>query len=171
MAHEKGWPYLVALAQLLREECVHFLVCGDGNEHDTLETELKKHALQDRFNITGFVPVDTVPLAYAVCSVMVLPSLHEEFGGAMIEAMAMGKPVVAFDVGGVSEVLQRGAAGRLVPFGDVAAMKNAVLELLHHPDRREALAAIGQQHVLQRYQIDQVGSQLMNVYDAVTTRP
>jgi 2-deoxystreptamine N-acetyl-D-glucosaminyltransferase/2-deoxystreptamine glucosyltransferase len=171
VAHEKGWRHLVTLAQLLRDERIHFLVCGDGNERDALEKELEKNALQERFTITGFVPAEVVPLAFSVCSLMVLPSLHEEFGGAMIEAMAMAKPVVAFEVGGVSEVLQGGCAGRLVPFGDVAAMKNAVLELISRPDLRESLATAGKMHVMQRYQIDEVCSRLMSIYQEVTARP
>jgi len=64
---------------------------------------------------------------------LILPSEWEAFGLVLLEAMAAGTPVVATAVGGVPDVLDEGRAGRLVPFGDMGALANALSSVVHDP--------------------------------------
>jgi glycosyltransferase involved in cell wall biosynthesis len=73
----------------------------------------------------------------------VLPSLGEHFGRVIVEAMAMEKPVVATDAGGVPEIVSQGITGLLVPPADPAALAAAILSLLEDPVRAARLGTAG----------------------------
>jgi glycosyltransferase involved in cell wall biosynthesis len=134
VAREKGWRYLIELAELLAHRPVHFLICGDGNECDLLRAAVRDRGLQDRFTVTGYLPLDDIPPAFALSRALVLPSVHEEFGGVLLEAMAMGVPAVAFAVGGVPHVQRDGETGLLVEPGSAERLRGAAERLLDDPD-------------------------------------
>jgi glycosyltransferase involved in cell wall biosynthesis len=79
------------------------------------------------------------------------PSLAEPLGLAIIEAMAVGLPVVASDVGGIPEVVVHGETGILVPPGDSAALADASIALLQDPAARRAMGRAGRQRVLREF--------------------
>ena len=170
IAHEKGWQYLVAVARELNDRTFHFLICGDGNERDLFESQLQQEGLRDMFTFTGFVPCESVALALSLSSVVVMTSLHEEFGGAMIEGMVMAKPVVAFEVGGLSETLKSGEAGCLVPFGDVVGMAKKIREVTCERELATGLGMGGRLHVEQLYGLDAACDSIRAVYDEVMKR-
>jgi L-malate glycosyltransferase len=94
---------------------------------------------------TGHASDATVAAAYAAADVLVVTSEHEGFCVPVVEAMAAGLPVVAFDQGAVPEVL--GGAGVLVPDKDPYALAAAIAALLGDPPRRDALIAAGRQRL------------------------
>ena len=80
----------------------------------------------------------------AAATIVVLPSRHEPFGLVCIEAWAVGRPVVASDVGGPAWLLADERAGLLFPPGDVKALRSRLERLLDNPGDREQLGAVGQ---------------------------
>src|SRR4051812_10180218 len=88
---------------------------------------------------------------YAGLYVVTLCSNNEGSPVALIEALAAARPVVSTDVGGVSNVVQDGVSGLLVPAGDSAAFANAVLAVLRDPDRAAQFGQAGRQAVFPRY--------------------
>jgi glycosyltransferase involved in cell wall biosynthesis len=110
-----------------------------------LERLTHELGIADRFRFLGF-RADVRP-AVADLDVLVLPSLQEPFGRSIIEAMALGVPVVASRVGGIPEILTDGRDGLLVPPGDVEALAAAIGGLVDEPARRAALAGAAQQRV------------------------
>lgn len=147
VAREKGWRSLIELAERLRHRRVHFLICGDGNECDLLREQVRERGLGDRFTVTGYVPLSEVPCAFALSRALVLTSKHEEFGGVLLEAMAMGVPAVAYAVGGVPHVQRDGVTGLLVPPGSMDDLVGAVERLLDDEDLARRLGAAGREHV------------------------
>lgn len=137
VAKEKGWPHLIALAAALRDEQCELLIVGDGTQRDRLQRAIDKAGLQAWVTITGFIPNHEVPLAMAACRVIVMPSTYEEFGGASIEALATGVPVVGFAVGGLQEILRDVTPELLVTPQDTPALIARVKELLagHYADK------------------------------------
>ena len=167
VAREKGWPRLLDLAERLADRPVHFLVCGDGNECDLLLDAVKERGLADRFTVTGYVPMDDVPCALALSRALVLPSVHEEFGSVQLEAMAMGVPTVAFEVGGVPHVQVDGETALLVEPGSLDGMVRAVERLLDDPELAGRLGEAGRRRVEERFGLEAACRTLDGIYRKV----
>lgn len=86
--------------------------------------------------------------------VFVLPSRAEGISNTLLEAMACGLPVIATDVGGNPELVERGVTGELVPAGDVSAMADAILALGGRVERRMQLGAAARQRAVSRFSLD-----------------
>lgn len=104
------------------------LLIGDGPERPRVEMYLAERNLQGRVLVTGYVD-NPLPLLHA-CSVFILPSEHESFGLAALEALACGVPVVASNTEGLPELISEGECGFLCPVGDVKMFAKRVVELL-----------------------------------------
>src|SRR4030095_12504297 len=95
------------------------LILGDGNHRSYCESLTKQLGLSDRVKFKGFVPQDELKSYYRECTVVALSSVWPEpIATVGLEVMRHGLPVVAFDVGGVSEWLVDGCNGFLVPWMD-----------------------------------------------------
>ena len=137
----KGYDSLLEAARLVhaaRPE-VHWALVGDGELRGSLEAQSQAYRLETCVHFLGWR--QDVPDILAQADLFVLPSLGEHFGRVLIEAMAMGKAVVATDAGGVPEIVIHGETGLLVPPGDPRAFAGATLNLLEDP-RRAALLGI-----------------------------
>ena len=142
LSEEKGHRVLFRTIAALngRFSRTRYLLAGDGPLHALLRQEATASGLGDRVTFLGFR--DDMPRVLAAADLVVLPSFKEGFPGVLLEAMAAGKPVIATDVGGVSELFQLGAIGRLVRPGDSEDLRSA-LEALLSADHA-ALTRMGQ---------------------------
>ena len=133
----KGFDVLVralpSVVAAVPAACV--LLVGDGPDRVALEAQAAALHVADRVRITG-VTSDVAPWL-AACDVLAAPSRNEGMGRALIEAMALGVPVVAAAVGGIPAVVTDGETGRLVASEDAGALAAALVEL----GRDEALCA------------------------------
>jgi glycosyltransferase involved in cell wall biosynthesis/protein-tyrosine-phosphatase len=158
--------FLRAAALILREEPrARFLLAGGG----PLEHQLK--ALASELGIAAacrFVGArsDVYDLVAAM-DMFVLPSLNEGLPMAILEAMALGTPVVATDVGGLPEVIRHCATGLLVPPGDERALADACVSLARDPERARELANQGRRVVEDRFSHRQQGRALVETYHGV----
>ena len=131
---------LLAVRQLLDEGLSPRVeIIGEGAEREKLTYMLHALGLQDVVQLRGSLSPDEVKAALESAALMVLPSLSEGISNAVLEAMAMEVPVVAADVGGMSEVIEHGVHGFLVRPLDAEALARTIREALDHPD----LASIG----------------------------
>jgi glycosyltransferase involved in cell wall biosynthesis len=139
----KGFDVLLAalpaLAASVRSARV--LLIGDGPERAALERQAAALGVRDRVTITGATA--EVPRCLTACDVLAAPSRNEGMGRALVEAMALGVPVVGTAVGGIPAVLSDGECGRLVPAGDAGALAEALVELALDRALRDKLAAAG----------------------------
>lgn len=164
IAHEKGWTNFVKLAERLKTEKLHFLVCGDGNERDKLNDLLRRKNLEHCFTVTGYVSQELIPAIFANIDLFTLTSIHEEFGGVLIEAMTMEVPVVAFSVGGVPSVVTHNKTGILLPPGDIKGMELAVRQLLDNNKLTVKLKKNGLQRVKRKYERKIVCQKIFDIY-------
>jgi len=139
----KGYRYLLeAAAQVARARAgVHWILVGDGELRGELEAHARSLGLAPQVHFTGWR--DDIPDVLALCDVFVLPSLREAFGRVLVEAMAMGRPVVATTGGGVPDVVVDGETGLLVDPAASAPLAAAVQTLLENPGRAGHLGAAG----------------------------
>jgi glycosyltransferase involved in cell wall biosynthesis len=120
--------------------------------------------LKDRLIVRGWLDREQLIREYAEAQVIIFPSLVEEpFGRVGIEAMAAGRPVVAFDVGGVREWLRHGETGFLVPRGDLNKMAESVNLLLENPDLADKLGKMGRERASALFDRERMLSRLEQV--------
>ena len=125
---------------------LRLVICGDGRDREALEARARERGVEARF--TGWLGREQLAAETARADVVALPSLWPEpFGLAGIEALALGRPVVASDTGGVRDWLEDGLSGRLVPPGDARALADALRELLEDDRRADAMGAAGRDAV------------------------
>jgi len=139
-------PEIVRLVTAARPQ-VLFLIVGDGPSRARVEESIVGAGLALHVRFTGWVPNRDVPRYYAAADLYIMPSLEEGFPRVLLEAMAMGTPFVAADVGGVREICAPAQQRWLVPPGDAPRFAAAVVEALERPDLRALLAAAGRERV------------------------
>jgi glycosyltransferase involved in cell wall biosynthesis len=151
VASNKGLPTLLeALARLDATSRRPLVLMGrDWGERSRLEARARELGVFDLVRFLGHVES---PTAYRGvirrARALVLPSEWEAFGLVLLEAMAAGTPIVATAVGGVPDVLEGGRAGRLVPYGDAAALSDALRSVVANPSETEQLRAAAHARVL-----------------------
>lgn len=106
-----------------------------------------------------------VPTVMADLDVLVAPSFDEPFGRVALEAMALGKPVVASDTGGLPEVVAHEVTGRICREGDAAAFASAVAELLTDKARAAQLGAAGRERVAQLFSAERMARRMTEIYE------
>ncbi|HEV2746127.1 MAG TPA: glycosyltransferase [Allosphingosinicella sp.] len=114
------------------------ILVGDGPERRRLQAHVRASGLGARVRLLGNRPHEELPELLAAADILVHASASEGLANVWVEALACGTPVVAADVGGAREVLDRPEAGRLVPL-DAAAIATALRELLAAPPAPEAV--------------------------------
>jgi glycosyltransferase involved in cell wall biosynthesis len=138
LSREKGFSVLIeAVSEVLRETPVRLMILGKGPLKEDLEARVRAAGLQEQVWMPGFVANPYPYLDRA--DLFVLASLWEGLPNVLLEAMALGKPVVATRCNAsVEELIQDGKNGILVPAEDPGAIRRAILELLKDPARRES---------------------------------
>ncbi|MBN2490985.1 MAG: glycosyltransferase family 4 protein [Planctomycetes bacterium] len=146
-------------------------IVGAGQHEEMIRRHARRLELDGCVEFPGFLPhAQALELLWRA-RVVAFPSMwHEPFGIVGIEALARGKPVVAFDVGGVREWLDDGRTGILVPRGDVGAFAAALTALLTDPARARALGAAGPEQVRSRFVKERHLDVLERVYREVAGR-
>jgi glycosyltransferase involved in cell wall biosynthesis len=165
----KGYEVMLrALPAIVRAvPTVHYVIVGsDDDDHaDRLKRLAHELKIADRVHIVGFQ--DPVQPFLASLDLYVHPALMEGFGIAVVEAMAMGKAVVATTTGGLPEVVAQGETGLLVPPGDVGSLAAAVVSLLEDGVRREQMGLSGRARAHERFSLDAFVAQVEHLYGEI----
>ena len=130
----------IAVEALARLPEASLLLIGDGPDRDWLERRIAAPDVAGRVRLLGVRPHEELPALLRAADVMLLPTASEGLANVWVEALACGTPVVTTDVGGAPEVIDRPAAGRLVP-RDVAAIAAAITALLAGPPAQAEVRA------------------------------
>lgn len=136
LVERKGFHRVIAaLPELLgKHPDLRYLVVGgpspEGDMSDALQQQARQLGVRDRVHFLGPIVPDELKWPLSAADIFVLPTRNEGWANVILEAMACGLPVVATDVGGNAEVIRAPELGRLVPFGDHAALVRALDEAL-----------------------------------------
>lgn len=161
----KGAIDIVALARRLPE--IDF--CLIGNMLTEVAPDL--NPLPGNVVITGLLPHEEVIDNVASSDLFLFPSYSEGFPNAVLEAMALGLPVVATRVGAIPEMVEEGEGGFLVEPGDIAGLVSAITALAKDPILRERQGAFNREKSRRYYSYSTVTKQLTLIYNEVTNRP
>lgn len=148
-----------------------FQICGSAMfGEEAYEAELRAQAqhlgLEDCVEFLGF-RADVFAVVEGLNILVHASTTGEPFGQVIIEGMALGKPVVATNGGGVPEIVVEGVTGYLVPMNDADAMTNAVLDLLQDPDRAQAMGQAGYERVQECFTIELTVKRVEAIYDEI----
>ncbi len=141
------------------------LLIGDGPLKSEYEKLADRLGLSPRISFLG--TRDDVALQLAQSQLFVLVSKTEDFPLSILEGMRAGLPVVASDVGGVSEALLDGETGFLIPRGDARVLQNRLTALIHDPDLRAAMGSAGRTRYEIHFRFDAMLAGTLSVYQQV----
>ncbi len=125
-----------------------FIIIGDGPLRSDLENLTRELDIQRNVIFCGFRK--DLRKIYADLDIVILTSLNEGLPVAVIEAMASKKPVIAFEVGGVRDLIDPDVSGISIPFGEIDSLADSILFLLRNPAQRDRLGRNGQRKVYPR---------------------
>ena len=168
----KGVRYLVQAMGILRDgglRNVKLLIVGDGSEKKCLEELVKKLDLEDYVVFAGKVSHEKIPEYMASADVFVLPSLSEGFGMAVVEAMAMGLPVIASRVGGLPWIIRDGENGFLVEPRNPRDIAEKITLLLTNDNLRAYMSKRNIEEA-RKYSWEKIVEKLEKVYMHITSR-
>lgn len=165
---QKGVRTLIEAAGILRTSDVQVLLVGDGPERPVLEREVSRLGLVHTVHFLGFVPHSRVPAVLAHADLLVLPSLYEELGTVLLEAMWSSLPVVASRTGGIPDVVTDETTGLLVPPGEPRALAKAIDRVLGSPDLARRLAEAASRQA-KDYDWEVLAGRVLDVYRGVSS--
>lgn len=171
LADYQGTPLLLQAARVLKQcgRKVHFLIMGFPGvaTYQRIATEL---GVADRVTFTGKVPYEEAPFYLSLGDIAIAPKLSATEGaGKILNYMAMGLPVVAFDTPINREYLgMLGVYARRL--GDPVALADAILSLLNAPQWRAALGLKLRERAAQHFSWERAGRHLLNIYRTVLKR-
>lgn len=167
----KGFPFFLgAAARVLRTgRDVEFVIAGSGPEEDNLRRLARE--LQIAEHVTFIPNLSDFAEALLAMDIFCLPSLQQGIGTIMLEAMALGRPVIGTRVGGVYRVIRDGETGLLVPPSDSVKLAERMIELLDDPERARAIGAAAQAEVRQEFSVEQMVQRTAALYREVLAVP
>src|SRR5450759_1313639 len=152
----------------LRRSSVWWRVVGEGVERNSLEAQAASLGISEKVVFTG--RREDVPAVTAALDVAVLPSYREAQGLSVLEAMALSRPVVASNVGGIPEMIEDRVSGLLVPPGNSEALAGAINRLLSDHPFADMLAKRVHDLVHDRFCIELMTSQIEALYDEAAVK-
>jgi len=161
----KGLHFLIEAAKHVIKERkeTKFVVAGDGPLKKPLISYSKKQGVLDNFVFLGDVHEVLLPTLYKCADVFALPSIQEGQGIALLEAQATAKPVVAFNVSGINEIVLDKETGLLVE-PDSYELANSILNLLSSRSLREKMGRCGRKFVSENFTWDICAQRMLQVY-------
>ena len=158
---------------ILRQKSkVRLIIGGKGEDMPRLMKLAEKLKISKYIVFAGFIPDKEIPAYYAISDLFVFHSTYETFGMVLAEAMNYGKAIVSVSNTAISEVVDNGKTGLLVPTLDYKAFANAVLKLLNNEERRNEIGRIGYEKVQEFFKWNAIASQYETVLkSAITSEP
>jgi glycosyltransferase involved in cell wall biosynthesis len=164
LRRKKGHHILLDAIPLILQKIPEavFVFAGDGPQRQNITNKIKNSGLSDRVFLLGLRK--DIPNILKSIDVFVLPTLQEALGTSFIEAMAMGKPVIGTDVGGVSEVIKDGLNGYLAEPNNPHALADAVIRMLRDKEKAKIMGMEGRKIVEQNYTVEKMCEKMYALY-------
>jgi len=169
--HKAQRDLVEAMALLLREvPSAHLAIAGEGEERSRLEAQIRNLGLGDRIHLLGFRR--DVPDLLASFDLFAMSSVLEGLGTSVLDAFAVGVPVVATRAGGLPEMVFHEETGLLVPVGDPPALARAMARLLGDSEGADRLAAAGRRLVESTFTVRTMVERTRSAYsELLSPRP
>lgn len=166
LSGEKGVPILFNSLSLLKDKDYDFelTLLGDGEDRKRLELLAAEKGLGKKITFAGFVDQKTIASTLRASDIFVLPSFAEGIPVALMEAMALGVPVIATYVGGVAELVIDGETGKVVYPSDTEGLARAIAFYIDNPDACRKIATQARAKVVNEFEINQQVDKLATLF-------
>lgn len=168
IVYEKGlhvllnaWPAVSAKVR------ARLVIAGAGGQLEQLRAQAEALGISSQVTFVGFVSDEERDQLYHTADLAIFPSLYEPFGIVALEAMANGCPLIVSDAGGLSEVVQHGVTGLVVPADDAGSLADAITAALSRPDIARARAAAALREIREFYTWPRIAAATAKVYERV----
>lgn len=168
LSGQKGLPLLIEAAKLLKGRGIafHLTLVGDGEMRGEVEAMIAAAGLEQAITITGYVSATEVRARIAASRAMVLPSFAEGLPVVIMEALALGVPVVTTSIAGIPELVD-GACGWIVPAGSAETIADAMADALAaNPATLRAMGLVGRERVLAMHDANRNAAALAEIIAA-----
>lgn len=169
----KGLGYLLKAYQRVKEEITNsrLIIVGPGIRlRRKYEKQVRRSELEDVI-FTGHVDYDELPRYYKTADIFCAPATgRESFGMILLEAMAVGKPIVASNVGGYASIVAHGVDGLLVPPKDDKELARALVSLMIDEPLRQRMGAMGKRKA-QDYTWERIAKEILDYYRRILREP
>ncbi|WP_206675218.1 glycosyltransferase family 4 protein [Alteripontixanthobacter muriae] len=172
LSAEKGYPGLLdAFDSLLAQGIIAELdIVGDGPLREEIANRLVQSGKTNKIHLHGALPEEATLQKIAENDILVLPSLMEGLPVVLMEAMALGKPVVASHVAGIPELVEDGTNGLLFRPGDWRQLEQKMFDLAVDPQARHRLGTNARKTIEQEYEINKAVQPLAELFCGVETK-
>jgi glycosyltransferase involved in cell wall biosynthesis len=160
----KGQKYLLEAAVRLREKYpIHFVISGEGPLRNTLEQEARQYKIDNIVHFLG--RRSDVNCILANSQIFILPSNHEGLPNSLMEAMAMGVPCIATDVGGVRQLITDGVNGIIINPKSVDDIVESVTVLMNDKEKMKEMGDKAFQFIHDNFKQEEVAKELIQIYE------
>ncbi|QDU32985.1 Putative teichuronic acid biosynthesis glycosyltransferase TuaC [Poriferisphaera corsica] len=169
----KGHNDLLDIYPTLKQKLgdnTYLLFIGDGFYRKELEQKIKAQNLTDKIIITGYIPHEQVAATLAAADMKVLPSYQEGQSRTLVEALLLGLPIVAYNVGGIPSICNA-HTGRLVTAHDHDALAAAIVDTIENKEKTQKLTEAGREFVRKQYSSQAMTDALQHLYDSLRSIP
>jgi glycosyltransferase involved in cell wall biosynthesis len=169
MVPVKGQALLIDAVEQLHRSGMNLeaTLLGEGVRREALTRLVRERRLDDVIRLPGVVGQEEIRDYYRQADIFVLPSFAEGIPGVLMEAMAMGLPVVTTRIAGIPELVEDGYSGFVVPPGRVDALVDAVQRLAADPELRREMGERGRAKVIAEYSIEPSAAGMHEMFAAV----
>ena len=168
----KGHEYFVEAARIIAgaRDDVTFLIVGEGPEERTIQRQIEQRGLTARIRMLGFR--EDLLDVFRSLDVFAIPSVEgDTIPQVLMQALAIGLPVVSTTVGSIPDVVIEGQTGFVVPPRDASALADRIAALLHEPALRTRMGVAGRALVERSYSIEKMLTRLEGLYQKLARSP
>jgi glycosyltransferase involved in cell wall biosynthesis len=145
------------------------LIVGEGILFKEISDILESKELKDKIILPG--RRSDIPEILCVSNLFAFTSIREGLPKSVMEAMAMEKPVVAYNIRGVRDLVEDGINGFLIPFGDTDAFAEKIIYLMEHPEFAKEMGKRGREKILKEFSLDVILPQMKELYESILKSP
>ena len=167
LEREKHFDYLIKALKIVNDSVEDFkcFIIGVGKLMDYLKNETNMESLADKIVFTHHS--DKVAEYLQIASIFAFTSSREGLPVSVMEAMAMEKPVVAYNIRGVRDLVVDGETGFLVKFGDINALADKIIFLMEHPNIAKAMGKEGRKRIEENFSLDIILKEMKELYNDI----
>lgn len=167
LVQNKGLEYLLEAFSRVKKECVDstVMIVGYGSLMEELKKSAQRKGIGNDVLFTG--QRRDIPAVLSAIDIFAMSSVKEGLPNALLEALAMGKPVVATAVGGIPEIVENGVTGLVVRPADPGALEEAILRLINDKSLANRLGAEAQDFIIQNHSIETTVQKWQSLYQSI----